>query len=243
MKLELVRIAGEGRQLAGLHYIPDRTPRPTALVLAHGFTSGKHSMDTLAGYLAGRGYEALTFDLVGHKLGATGGAMERTEQAAENMRDALNWMREQTQAERIVLIGHSMGAAAALQTAAWEQRLRHLPPVAGLACICMGLDPARGFDNQIGQAMLAQRSDYVAGAPPLELLTGLNRLLESASQLGDLPTLLIAAKQDVLLPVERVEALAARIGANAAMMVLETTHLEAPDKARGSIANWLEHLA
>ena len=200
-------------------------------------------MDTLAGYLAGRGYETLTFDLVGHKLGATGGEMERTEQAAENMRDALAWMRRQTRAEKIVMVGHSMGAAAALQTAAWERQEPGIPPLVGLICLCMGLEPARGFDGQIGKAMLAQRSDYVAGAPPLQLLTGLDRLLEAAREIGDLSTLLIAAKQDVLLTVERVEALAARIGPGAAVTVLETTHLEAPDKSRGAIANWLDRLA
>jgi pimeloyl-ACP methyl ester carboxylesterase len=241
MKLEVVRIPGAERELAGLRYLPEGRERSTALILAHGFTSGKHSMDLLASYLAGRGYEGLTFDFVGHKLGGTGGAMERTEQAAENFRDALAWMRTQTQAERVVLIGHSMGAAAALQMAAWEQKANASPPVVGLICLCMGLHPARGFDSQIGQAMLAQRSDYVAGTPPLELLQGIDRLLESARELGDLPILLIAAKQDVLLSVERVEALAERIGSNASVTTLESTHLEAPDRARGMIANWLEH--
>jgi len=242
LKLEVVRIPGMEQDLVGLRYTPNSEPKPTALVMAHGFTSGKYSLDHLAGYLAGRGYEALTFDLVGHKLGATGGAMARTEQAAENMRDALAWMRSRTLAANLVLVGHSMGAAAALQAAAWDLQERSAPPVVGLICLCMGLEPARGFDSQIGQTMLAQRSDYVVGAPPLELLTGLDRLLEAARHLDALPTLLIAAKQDVLLTVERVEALAAQIGPNAAVTALDSTHLEAPDRARGTIANWLDRL-
>src|SRR2546421_12047575 len=92
-----------------------------ALLFAHGFSSGKYSMDSLAGYLAARGYEGWTFDFVGHKLGGSGGEMRTAQQAAENLRDALAWVRGHSEAREICLIGHSMGAAAALQVAAWER--------------------------------------------------------------------------------------------------------------------------
>src|SRR5579862_7808706 len=116
----MVSMPGEWITLAGLRYLPERGARDTALVFTHGFTAGKYSLDILASYLAQRGYEGLTFDLAGHKLGATGGQMTRAEQAAENLRDALHWLRLRTSARNIVLIGHSMGAAATLRTAAWE---------------------------------------------------------------------------------------------------------------------------
>lgn len=243
MKLETVHIPGAGGALAGLFYQPETPSRSLALVLAHGFTSGKYSMDPLAGYLASRGYECLTFDFVGHKLGASEGRMERTVQVAENMRDALTWLRTRTTAEKIVLVGHSMGAAAALQTCAWErQSPTSGPPLAGLVCLCMGREPARSFDTHLGKAMLAQRSDYVVGAPALELLIGLNALVLSAQEIGPLPTLCIAARQDVLVPVRSVEELAALVGPHAAVIELEAMHLDAPDRARGPIANWLEGL-
>lgn len=240
MKLETVRIPAEGATLASLHYVPEGRRKNTALLYTHGFTSGKTSLDTLAGYLAGRGYAGLTFDLIGHKLGGTGGEMHRTLQAAENLRDALTWLRGHVETERIVLVGHSMGAAAGFQAAAWERARPGNPPLAGIVSLCMGLEPAVGFESQIGRAMLAQRRDYVAGAPALELLTGLNTLVLSAAEIGDLPALFLAARQDVLISVARVEALAALAGANASVVVLDAAHLDAPDRSRATIIQWLE---
>ncbi len=240
MKLETVQIPAEDVVLAGLRYVPEGRIKTTALLFTHGFTSGKYSLDSLAGYLAGRGYPGLTFDLVGHKLGGTGGEMRRTMQAAENVRDALNWLRQHTEAERVALIGHSMGAAASLQVGAWEQERSGTPPLAGVVSMCMGLDPAEGFGTQIGRAMLLQRQDYVAGAPALELLTGLNTLVHAASELGDLPVLFIAARQDVLLPVVRVEGLAALAGPNTTVTALDASHLDTPDRSRATIIQWLE---
>jgi pimeloyl-ACP methyl ester carboxylesterase len=241
VKLETVRIPAEGATLTGLHYVPegDRI-KSTAILYTHGFTSGKYSLDTLAGYLGGRGYHGLTFDLIGHKLGGSGGEMRYTLQAAENLRDALLWARIHLEAERFVLVGHSMGAAAGVQVAAWEQRRPGSPPLTGIVSLCMGLEPALGFETQIGRAMLAQRRDYVAGAPALELLQGLSGLLLSAPQIGDLPALFIAARQDVLVPVARVEALAALAGGNASVVALDAAHLDAPDRSRATIIQWLE---
>src|SRR5690242_2287330 len=98
--------------------MPEAPRKPVALLYAHGFTAGKYSLDGLASYLAGRGYEGLTFDFVGHKLGCSGGAMRHLSQATDNLAAVLAWLRRATDAEQIVLIGHSMGAAAALQVAA-----------------------------------------------------------------------------------------------------------------------------
>jgi pimeloyl-ACP methyl ester carboxylesterase len=240
VKLESVRIPAEGATLTGLHYVPEGRIKSTAILYTHGFTSGKYSLDTLAGYLAGRGYPGLTFDLIGHKLGGTGGAMHRTVQAAENLRDALAWVRGHLEVAQVVLVGHSMGAAAGVQVAAWERLRPGNPPVVGIVGLCMGLEPAVGFESQIGRAMLAQRRDYVAGAPVLELLQGLNTLLLSAAEIGDLPSLFIAARQDVLIPVARVEALAALAGPNASVVALDAAHLDAPDRSRATIIQWLE---
>jgi pimeloyl-ACP methyl ester carboxylesterase len=245
VRLETVGIAADGVTLAALRYLPDRSPRPTALLFSHGFTAGKYSLDGLAGYLAGRGYEGLTFDFVGHKLGATGGEMWRAEQAVDNLSAALGWLRRHSAARNVVLIGHSMGAVATLGLAAREAMAHKEPEgsaLAGLACLCTGLEPTRGFEGAIGQAMLTQRSDYVVGAPALQLLTELNTLVLTAQEVGAVPTLFIAARQDVLISTAQVEALAALVGPTAKVQQIESSHLEAPDRARTVIAQWLEKI-
>ena len=243
MKLEPVTIPTEDVPLAALRYIPVKVAHLTALLFAHGFTSGKYSLDSLASYLAGKGYEGLTFDFVGHKLGATGGEMRHIGQAVENVQAALDWLRQHTRAEQIVLVGHSMGAAASIAVAAHEQQYpphSNVPPLASIISICMGLEPSRGFMEVIGRAMLTQRSDYVAGSPAVQLLTEIESLVPSAQHLGNLPSLFIAARQDVLIPVERVEGLARLAGPSAQVAVIDASHLEAPDRSRAVISQWLE---
>jgi pimeloyl-ACP methyl ester carboxylesterase len=243
LKLETVNIPAEGVTLAGLRYLPESSRRDTALLFTHGFTAGKYSLDILAAYLAQRGYEGLTFDLVGHKLGGSGGQMLHAEQAAENLRDALHWLRLHTEARNIVLIGHSMGAGATLRAAALE-RVAGVglgqARLAGIVCMCIGRHPTRGFEGVIGKAMLEQRSDYVVGAPPLELLGQLDGLVLSATHIGDLPALFIAARQDALVSPERVAEVAAMVGPTATVATVDTSHLEAPDRARPTILQWLQ---
>lgn len=202
-------------------------------------------MDLLASYLVGRGYAGLSFDFVGHKLGATGGEMQHIRQAVENVGAAVHWLRTNSSAEKIVLIGHSMGAAASIAYAAEDQERRgegNEAPIAGLICLCMGTQPVRGFTDTIGRAMLTQRADYVAGAPASQLLMEIETLLSAADRLGDLPSLFLAARQDVLIPPARIEALAQRVGSSATFRIIEATHLDAPDKARGAVIEWIEGL-
>ena len=244
MKLETVCIPGgapgETIELAALRYIPETKIQDTALLFAHGFTSGKYSMDGLASYLAGRGYEGLTFDFVGHKLGATGGELHAMAQIPANLAQALNWLQIHSAARRIALIGHSMGAAAALAVAAGEGA-KPESRLAGIACLCIGTDPSHGFHGLIGQTMLNQRADYIAGAPASELIRELDSLVLSARAIPPLPTLFIAARQDVLVPVSRVEALAA-LAPHSTLEVLDTSHLEAPDRARATLIRWLQEM-
>lgn len=237
MKLEVLHIPARNRPLAGLRYVPESPLRRTTLLYAHGFTSGKHSMDGLASYLASHGYPGITFDFVGHKLGATGGQMHHITNAAENLQDALHWIRAEVQSRATVLIGHSLGGASALQVAAWE---RGAPDLRAVIVLCMGQDPTRGFQSPVGRKMLQMRQDYVQGAPVPQLLEELEHMLRSACEVGALPVLFIAAQQDVLVTPERVAGLAEQVGPHAEVQVIEAQHVDAPDRARGVILNWLE---
>jgi pimeloyl-ACP methyl ester carboxylesterase len=199
-------------------------------------------MDGLANYLAGHGYIGVTFDFVGHKLGASGGEMRHITDAAENLRDALHWLRTESKAENIVLIGHSLGGACAVQVAAWERQNPAVagPKLAGIVALCIGREPARGFDLPIGKKMQEMRQDYVSGAPVRTLMAELNEMVLSAREVGDLPALFVAAKQDVLIMPERIAALAEMVGPHTDFQAIEAQHLDAPDRARGLILQWLE---
>jgi pimeloyl-ACP methyl ester carboxylesterase len=60
--------------------------------------------------------------------------------------------------------------------------------------------------------------------------------------LGDIPSLFVAARNDVLVPVAQVEALARRAGPSASVRIVDSSHLETPDRSRGVVLEWLERL-
>ncbi len=224
-----------GLSLSALHYAPVKTPKRTALLLAHGFTSGKYSLDGMANYLANRGYPCVSFDFAGHKLGGTGGKLSSMAETPAQVRAVLEWTRAEV-SDQTVLIGHSMGAAASLKVASESAS----GEVGGLVALCIGENPAQGFAGLIGKAMLDARADYVAGTSARELLTQLDDLVASIAPLPLHPTLFVAGTQDVLIPVERVEALANRVAPYAATLSLETTHLDAPERAKTAVIRWLQ---
>lgn len=240
LKLQTLNIPANPIPLAGLRYLPPTPSQKPIALLAHGFSAGKYSLDSLAVYLATHGIEAITFDFVGHKLGATGGEMQTIQQAVDNLHDAWRWLQSEEPNRKMVLVGHSMGAVASLQVA--ERILSAKETVAGVICLCTGMEPARGFATTLGKSLLEQRGDYVAGMPALKLLTELNTLVHVGDILGNIPVRFIAARQDVLISVQQVEALVATIP-NAQCLTLETTHLDAPHRARPQVVQWIEEMA
>jgi pimeloyl-ACP methyl ester carboxylesterase len=98
MRLARVTIGAPGARLAGIVYTPDGKRRPLGVVLAHGYTASKETMDLPASYLCGRGYPCLTFDFRGHKLGGSTGAMTGAEDALADMRAAADFARVRLEA-------------------------------------------------------------------------------------------------------------------------------------------------
>lgn len=236
VKLTRISIPNGPVVLAGLTYEPDTSPRDLCVVLAHGFTASKESMDLLASYLSLRGYPCLTFDFRGHKLGGSTGEIHHAVELVSDLETAITWATRAFHRPRCALVGHSMGALIALLVAQREE-------VAGVVAIATGTHPSCGFDTAMGAAMLQQRTDYVLGVPPRILLEQFDSLTQHVEELGPKPALFVATRGDGLVKPARVRELAARVGPQAEFVEVEGSHLEAPDRARGIVAAWLDKIS
>ena len=233
MTLNRVSINGLVR-LAGLVYVPRERRSHVCAVVSHGFTASKESVDLLSSYLAARGYPALSFDFRGHKLGGSEGDLNQASDTLDDLRAAASVALERFKVDRCVLVGHSMGAMVSLLVGA------EMEDCAGIAAITTGMQPSRGFEQPVGQAMLSQRSDYISGAEPMTLLKQFDELVADWPGLVDKPALLVGAKSDVVIKPSRVKELAERAGTQVEYAEIEGSHLEAPSRARGVVANWLD---
>ena len=234
MKLTKVNIPSDGLVLSGLAYESEKRLGIVA-VLSHGYTASKESLDLLASYLAQKGSPCLTFDARGHKLGESGGEVASVRQLVSDLQNAVQFARDYFGCARIILAGHSMGGILSIATAAAAEGTG----ITGVVVIAAGPNPGSGFETPVGEAMLALRSDYVSGIEPLQLLEELGYLIPSIEQLQELPTLFIAARSDVLVRSSRLQEMAERAGPLHQFKEIDGSHLEAPDKARGVVGNWI----
>lgn len=236
VKLTRVSIPNGPVTLAGLTYEPDTSPRDLCVVLVHGFTASKESMDLLANYLSLRGYPCLTFDFRGHKLGGSTGEIHHAVELVSDLEAAITWATRAFHSSHCALVGHSMGALIALVAALREE-------VVGVAAIATGTHPSSGFDTAIGAAMLQQRTDYVLGISPRILLEQFDSLAQHVAGFVSKSVLFVAARGDGLVKPARVRELAAQVGPQAEFIEVEGGHLEAPDRARGIVAAWLDKIS
>lgn len=237
MKLIRITIPSGPVTLSGLVYMPEGEARGLGVVLAHGYTASKASMDQLAAYLCGRGYPCLAFDFRGHKLGGSTGELNAASEAVEDLDAAVQWARTHFERSSCALVGHSMGALISLVVASQQ------PEVTCVVAIATGSQPTRGFAGKVGQAMLTQRADYVVGLEPSRLLAQMDALAQNIGTLDGRPALFVAARGDVLMKPESVRELALRVvGPQAEYVEVDGSHLEAPDRARGVVGNWLDRI-
>src|SRR5262245_36683602 len=100
---------------------PPRGERPPALVLMHGFAGDRLSLSSLARRLALSGYAVLAIDARGHgeNRNPLRGGLLRADAFAGDFAAAIDHLRLSpfVDGERLALMGHSMGAGAALDFA------------------------------------------------------------------------------------------------------------------------------
>lgn len=229
-------VRAPGADLAALSYEPTRQSE-TGVVLAHGYTGSKESLDVLAAYLCSKGWPCMTFDFRGHKLGASAGSMETAADGVEDLRAVIGYARMRWSSPRLVLIGHSMGGALALAISGDD------PSIAGVGVLGASASVVRGFDTPAGEALMAQRGDYVEGAPAAQVLREAGELCRAASPPAGCRMLFVAARGDIVVRAESVKALAERYGEAAQFIMVDGGHMDLPIRARGHVANWLERLS
>jgi dienelactone hydrolase len=113
--------------------LPDPAPegrRPPVVVLAHGFSADRALMSTLARSLAAHGYAVAAPDFRGHgqnRNGFTQGELR------DDLAAVVDWLETEPHIDpdRLVVMGHSMGAGAVLDFATHDPRPVAVVPISG----------------------------------------------------------------------------------------------------------------
>ncbi|MGH7248363.1 MAG: alpha/beta hydrolase, partial [Pseudomonadota bacterium] len=127
-------LPGSGNPFYAIQPPPPDKRRP-AVLLVHGFSSDRALMSVLARRIARNGYAVLTIDLRGH--GQNRNPFPRDFGAAAGLRQdltaAVNFLRSSSYVDgsQIVVMGHSMGAGAALDYAAHDPNLKGSVMISG----------------------------------------------------------------------------------------------------------------
>src|SRR6266481_3247299 len=111
------------------------TERPPGVVLIHGFSGDRRIMSTLARRLAENGYGVLAIDVNGHgeNRNPFNGGEAESDALRENVKRAVDYLRNSdlVDGSRIVVMGHSMGAGAALDYATNDPNLKGAVMISG----------------------------------------------------------------------------------------------------------------
>ena len=211
--LELEGITGvtfdsDGHRLVGVLYLARGPgPKPTALLL-HGCPGLEKNLD-LAAALRDRGWNALMF----HYRGCWGSAgrydlrtIPRDVIAAVDFLAAC----PAVDADRIAVLGHSMGGWAAIVTASMELRLRAVAVYGAAVRLGASLGLSREQVEEEFTRFLAVTPEEFA-AQMGEVARRL-RALDAVAAIGPRPLLVVHGTQDRWVPVAHARELAARAG-------------------------------
>ena len=235
LNVELHRIAAERNPVAVLRY-EARRARAVSIVAGHGYSSSKHNLDFLCGFLATHGFDVYSLDFPGHKLGASGGELQGLDDCVDAMSAAIAFARERGDGP-VYAMGHSMGAMTALFTAALDSR------VAGAIAIATGYGRPTALTTIARSAGSDFRASYVDGVALPELVEGLNERYDAAlSRLDGRPQLYVAAKHDAMVSERSVRELYDRAPERKAFATIDSDHTYAGDNARGTVLQWLNEL-
>jgi dienelactone hydrolase len=113
----------------GFPLAPAKGQRPPVVIVAHGFSADQQIMSTISRSLAKAGYAVVALDFRGHgsNTHSFSGDLHQDIEAALDYADRSPYVDN----TRIALLGHSMGASAALESASLDPRVKAVIPVSG----------------------------------------------------------------------------------------------------------------
>ncbi len=234
LQLDRFTIKTDGATISCLHYSPPVTKSRFCVVLSHGLTSSKESMDVLASYLAEKGFPTVTHDFRGHKLGGSTGELHQVMDLVLDTVAVCNIAMHRTGLHFVVPIGHSMGGIISLAV------LHGIKNAIGVGVIASGPEPIKGFQGMAGQSLLRQRADYIEGISPETALKELGDLYAGMTPSKNHPALFVAAKDDFFAKSKPILAMVEKHGKRAEYAEVDGAHLEAPLRSRGVVTRWLE---
>ena len=231
MSVELTHLAAGRHEIAVLAYAPRRSRR-VSIVVGHGYSSSKHNLDALCAFLAGHGLAVDSLDFPGHKLGASIGALRSADDLVEAMSAVVD--RARHRGDPVYVLGHSMGAQAALMTAAAH------PQVAGAIAIATGLGRPAALDALGGRGAVDLRSSYVKGLTLEQLVAQTEpRVRAALPALAGRPCLYIAAERDGMVTRASVEALYDAAPEPKDFVTVASDHTYAGEHSRSAVLAWL----
>lgn len=202
-------------------------PGRAVVVLAHGWGATSGRMLGLAGALLEAGHPVVAFDFRGHGR-SEGGGVATVRHFRDDVAAACRSLREEEPGRPVVVVGHSMGGAAAILAAADGA------PVDGVVVVAAPVDVLDATATYL-------RSRGLPGRPLVTLLLPfwkvrirepLHRLVPGrrARELGDRPVLVIHGSDDERVPPEDGEALA-RASGGRLLAVPGVDHVEVLERA------------
>jgi pimeloyl-ACP methyl ester carboxylesterase len=233
------RLVSGGHQLNGVVYVAAGAGPHPAVMLLHGFPGYERNLD-LAQALRRAGWTTMVF----HYRGAWGsGGSFSFRHVLEDVPAALDFLRSvevrrscRVNAERIALVGHSMGGFAALMTAAAGADILGVASIAGWNIGAVArLAAEDGSMREAALRMLEENVVPLAGTSPADLLEESLAagerwdLCAQARALSTLPLFVAGAEHDVEVPLEvhhrpLVRALAASGAWRMSERVFDTDH-------------------
>lgn len=240
-----IRIAtANGRTLAGWFLPAARSPAP-AVALLHGWSGNAETLLPLARPLHQAGFALLFFDARCHGR-SDADSFASLPRFAEDLDHALDWLRQQPEADprRLAVVGHSVGAGAALLAASRRDDIAAVASIAAfshpermmrrlLAAHHIPYRPIGWYILRYVQRVIGYRFDAIA---PVNTIARVR-----------CPVLLVHGAEDTTVPVAEAHAIhAARTGRHVQIRIIPGSHDDYGDveqEARALVAFLVEHVA